>query len=143
MKDLTILDAMKERLLSVEPPIGYAIRAVHATPPESLAVVPAIVLLPADDSISVGSGNRTVVLSVNVVAYLLPIPRMEQKYRDLYTFRSWLRDAFNGAVTISGQAVQVAVTSTTMGTDTYADQDYLTVSATAEVTVYETIAYTA
>jgi hypothetical protein len=35
------------------------------------------------------------------------------------------------------------VTSTTMGTDTYADQDYLTVSATAEVTVYETIAYTA
>jgi len=94
-------------------------------------------------SISVGSGNRTVVLSVNVVAYLLPIPRMEQKYRDLYTFRSWLRDAFNGAVTISGEAVQVAVTSTTMGTDTYADQDYLTVSATAEVTVYETIAYTA
>ncbi len=29
MNDLTILDAMKERLLSVEPPIGYAIRAVH------------------------------------------------------------------------------------------------------------------
>ncbi len=43
MNDLNILDAMKERLLSVEPPIGYAIRAVHATPPESLAVVPAIV----------------------------------------------------------------------------------------------------
>lgn len=29
MNDLNILDAMKERLLSVEPPIGHAIRAVH------------------------------------------------------------------------------------------------------------------
>lgn len=143
MNDLTILDAMSERLLSVEPPIGYAIRAVHTTPPESLPAVPAIVLLPGNDVISTGSGNRTVVLTVNVVAYLLPIPRMDAKYRDLYTFRSWLRDAFNGAVTIGGEAVQVAVTGTTLGTDTYADQDYLTVTATAEVTVYETIAYTA
>jgi len=143
MNDLDILDAMAERLKSVEPPLGYAIRGVHSTPPESLPAVPAILLMPGNDTISVGSGNRTVVLTVNVVAYLLPIPRMEQKYRDLYTFRSWLRDAFNGAVTIDGQAVQVAVTGTTMGTDTYADQDYLTVTATAEVTVYETIAYTA
>lgn len=143
MNDLDILDAMSERLLSVEPPLGYAIRAVHTTPPESLPAVPAIVLLPGNDVISTGSGNRTVVLTVNVVAYLLPIPRMDAKYRDLYTFRSWLRDAFNGAVTIGGEAVQVAVTGTTLGTDTYADQDYLTVTATAEVTVYEAIAYTA
>jgi hypothetical protein len=68
---------------------------------------------------------------------------MEDKYRDLYTWRSWLRTAFDGAVTISGNAVQVAVTATTLGTDTYADQEYLTVEATAEVTVYDTVAFTA
>jgi hypothetical protein len=37
----------------------------------------------------------------------------------------------------------VAVTATTLGTDTYADQEYLTVEATAEVTVYDTVAFTA
>ena len=143
MNDLTILDAIALRLETVTPPTGYTLRNAYATPPESLPVVPAIVLFPGDDSISIGNGNRTTVLTVAIRLYLLPIPRMEDKYRDLYTWRSWLRTAFDGAVTISGNAVQVAVTSTTLGTDTYADQDYLTVEATAEVTVYDTVAFTA
>jgi hypothetical protein len=141
--DLTILDAVATRLGSVAPPAGYTLRKIYATPPEGLPVTPAIVLFPGSDQISVGNGNRTTVLTVNVVVYLLPIPRMDEKYRDLYTWRSWLRSAFDGAVTISGNAVQVAVTGTTLGTDTYADQDYLTVQAVAEVTVYDTVAYTA
>ena len=143
MTDLTILDAMKTRLAALTPPTGYALRNVYATPPESLPVVPAIVLMPGDDSVSIGSGNRIVTLNVSVVLYLLPVPRMDEKYRDLYTWRSWLRDSFNGAVTISGNAAQVTVSSTTLGQDTYADQDYLTVTATAEVAVYEAVAYTA
>ena len=143
MNDLTILDAIADRLQSVNPPSGYQLRAAHATPPESLPVVPAIVLFPGDDSISIGNGNRTTVLTVAIRLYLLPIPRMDDKYRDLYTWRAWLRTAFDGAVTISGNAVQVAVTATTLGTDTYADQEYLTVEATAEVTVYDTVAFTA
>jgi hypothetical protein len=143
VNDLTILDAIALRLETVTPPTGYTLRNAYATPPESLPVVPAIVLFPGDDSISIGNGNRTTVLTVAIRLYLLPIPRMEDKYRDLYTWRSWLRTAFDGAVTISGNAVQVAVTSTTLGTDTYADQDYLTVEATAEVTVYDTVAFTA
>lgn len=143
MTDLTILDAMADRLLSVNPPAGYTLRAVHATPPESLPVTPAAVLFPGGDQITIGNGNRTTVLTVNCVLYILPIPRMDEKYRDLYTWRAWLRTAFDGAVTISGNAVQVAVTGTTLGTDTYADQDYLTVQATAEVTVYDTVAFTA
>lgn len=143
MNDLTILDAITDRLQSVNPPAGYQLRAAHATPPESLPVVPAAILFPGDDSITVGNGNRTTVLTVAIRLYLLPIPRMDEKYRDLYTWRSWLRTAFDGAVTISGNAVQVAVTATTLGTDTYADQDYLTVEATAEVTVYDTVAFTA
>lgn len=143
MTDLTILDAMKTRLAALTPPTGYALRNVYATPPESLPVVPAIVLMPGEDSVSIGSGNRIVTLNVSVVLYLLPVPRMDEKYRDLYTWRSWLRDSFNGAVTISGNAAQVTVSSTTLGQDTYADQDYLTVTATAEVAVYEAVAYTA
>jgi len=141
--DLTILDAIADRLDSVNPPSGYTLRKVYATPPEGLPVTPAAVLFPGDDSVTIGNGNRTTVLTVAIRLYLLPAPRMEDKYRDLYTWRSWLRTAFDGAVTISGNAVQVAVSATTLGTDTYADQDYLTVEATAEVTVYDTVAFTA
>lgn len=143
MTDLTILDAIADRLASVNPPAGYQLRKVYATPPEGLPVTPAAVLFPGGDQITVGNGNRTTVLTVNCVLFILPIPRMDEKYRDLYTWRAWLRTAFDGAVTISGNAVQVAVTGTTLGTDTYADQDYLTVQATAEVTVYDTVAFTA
>ena len=143
MTDLTILDAIAARLEAVTPPTGYTLRNAWATPPESLPVVPAIVLFPGDDSISIGNGNRTTVLTVAIRLYLLPIPRMEDKYRDLYTWRAWMRTAFDGAVTIIGNAAQVAVVSTTLGTDTYADQDYLTVEATAEVTVFDTVAFTA
>jgi hypothetical protein len=143
MNDLTILDAIATRLTAVTKPAGYTLRKAYATPPESLPVVPAIVLFPGDDSITVGNGNRTTVLTVEVRLYLLPIPRMDDKYRDLYTWRAWLRTAFDGAVTISGNAAQVAVTTTTLGTDTYGDQEYLTVEATAEVTVFDTVAFTA
>jgi hypothetical protein len=143
MNDLTILDALAARLEARTDPTGYVLRKAYATPPESLPVVPSAVLFPGDDSITVGNGNRSTVLTVAVRIYLLPVPRMEDKYRDLYTWRSWLRTAFDGAVTISGNAVQVAVTATRLGTDTYADQDYLTVEADAEVTVFDTVTFTA
>ena len=143
MTDLTILDALAARLEGDTDPVGYTLRKAHATPPESLPVVPCAVLFPGDDQITVGNGNRSTVLTVAVRIYLLPVPRMEDKYRDLYTWRSWLRTVFDGAVTISGNAVQVAVTATRLGTDTYADQDYLTVEADAEVTVFDTVTFTA
>lgn len=143
MTDLTILDALAAHLTALTPPAGYSIRNVYATPPEGLPVVPAIVFFPGDDSVTIGNGNRVTVLQVAVRIYLLPIPRMDEKYRDLYTFRAWVRTAFDGAVTVSGNAAQVAVTSTTLGTDTYADQEYLTVEAAAEVTVFDTVAFTA
>jgi len=143
MTDLTILDALAARLEAATDPAGYTLRKAYATPPENLPVVPCAVLFPGDDSITVGNGNRSTVLTVAIRIYLLPVPRMEDKYRDLYTWRSWLRTAFDGAVTISGNAVQVAVTATRLGTDTYADQDYLTVEADAEVTVFDTVTFTA
>ena len=143
MTDLTILDAIATRVEAATDPTGYTLRKCYATPPESLPVTPCAVLFPGDDAITIGNGNRTTVLTVAIRIYLLPIPRMDEKYRDLYTWRAWLRTVFDGAVTISGNAAQVAVTGTTLGTDTYADQDYLTVQATAEVTVFDTVAFTA
>ena len=143
MTDLTILDALAARLEAATDPAGYTLRKAYATPPENLPVVPCAVLFPGDDSITVGNGNRSTVLTVPIRIYLLPVPRMDDKYRDLYTWRSWLRTVFDGAVTISGNAVQVAVTATRLGTDTYADQDYLTVEADAEVTVFDTVTFTA
>jgi hypothetical protein len=143
MTDLTILDAIDTRVEAATDPTSYTLRKCYATPPESLPITPCAVLFPGNDQISIGNGNRTTVLTVNIVIYLLPIPRMDEKYRDLYTWRAWLRTVFDGAVTISGNAAQVAVTGTTLGTDTYADQDYLTVQATAEVTVFDTVAFTA
>jgi len=143
MTDLTILDAIATRVEAATDPAGYTLRKCYATPPENLPVTPCAVLFPGGDQISIGNGNRTTVLTVNIVIYLLPIPRMDEKYRDLYTWRAWLRTVFDGAVTISGNAAQVAVTGTTLGTDTYADQDYLTVQANAEVTVFDTVAFTA
>ena len=143
MTDLTILDAIAARVEAATDPAGYTLRKCYATPPENLAVTPCAVLFPGGDQISIGNGNRTTVLTVNIVIYLLPIPRMDEKYRDLYTWRAWLRTVFDEAVTISGNAAQVAVTGTTLGTDTYADQDYLTVQATAEVTVLDTVTFTA
>ena len=143
MTDLTILDTLAARLEAATDPAGYTLRKAYATPPENLPVVPCAVLFPGDDSITVGNGNRSTVLTVPIRIYLLPVPRMDDKYRDLYTWRSWLRTVFDGAVTISGNAVQVAVTATRLGTDTYADQDYLTVEADAEVTVFDTVTFTA
>jgi hypothetical protein len=143
MTDLTILDAIKTRLEAVTAPTGYTLRKVYSTPPESLPVVPAIVLFPGADNISIGSGNRTVTLTVNIVLYLLPVPRMDEKYRDLYTWRTWLRTCMDGAVNLAGNAAQITITGTTLGQDQYADQDYLTVTASAEVAVYEAVAFTA
>jgi hypothetical protein len=143
MTDLTILDAIATRVEAATDPAGYTLRKCYATPPESLPITPCAVLFPGSDQITIGNGNRTTVLTINIVIYLLPIPRMDEKYRDLYTWRAWLRTVFDGAVTISGNAAQVAVTGTTLGTDTYADQDYLTVQAVAEVTVFDTVAFTA
>ncbi len=58
MNDLNILDAMAERLKSVVPPVGYALRNVYATPPEALPVVQSIVFFPGDDTVSIGSFPR-------------------------------------------------------------------------------------
>lgn len=142
MNDLAILDAMAARIAAVSAPTGYTLRTVHATPPDNLAVVPAVVLMPASDNISYGSGNRTVVLSVAATLYLQPQADLQRKYRDLFTWRSWMRDVFNGDVTVNGNVVQASIVSTQMGTDTWADQDYLTVTANVDVTVYETVNFT-
>ena len=141
MNDATILAGLAAHLTAATPPTGYTLRQVHTFPPDNLAVVPAVVLIPGDDSISYGASNRQVVLTINATVYIQPQADLGRKYADLMAWRTWLRDSLTDGVTLDGTATVAlaSVTSTAIGTDTWADQDYLTISATVEVAVVEAI----
>ena len=139
MDDLTIHTAVAARLAAATPPTGRTLRAAHATPPDNLAVAPAAVCVPGGDAISYGAGGaRTTVLTVTVTIYLNDVVDMARKYADLLTWRAWLRGVFDGQVQLNTAGVaQAIVSSTTMGTDTWADTTYLTVSAELQVSILE------
>jgi len=139
VNDRTILAGLAAHLTAATPPTGYALRIVHTYPPDNLAVVPAVVLIPGDDSINYGAAARTVTLTINATVYIQPQADLGRKYTDLMAWRSWLRDSLIDGVTLDNTdtVAQASVVSTTMGTDTWADQDYLTISATIEVSVVE------
>ena len=141
MNDATILAGLAAHLTASTPPTGYTLRQVHTFPPDNLAVVPAVVLIPGDDSISYGASNRQVVLTINATVFIQPQADLGRKYADLMAWRTWLRDSLIDGVTLDGTATvaQASVTSTAIGTDTWAEQDYLTISATVEVAVVEAI----
>jgi hypothetical protein len=141
VNDATILAGLAAHLTAATPPTGYTLRQVHTFPPDNLAVVPACVLIPGDDSISYGASNRQVVLTINATVYIQPQADLGRKYADLMAWRTWLRDSLIDGVTLDGTATvaQASVTSTAIGTDTWAEQDYLTISATVEVAVVEAI----
>jgi hypothetical protein len=139
--DRTIIAGLAAHLTAKTPPTGYVLRTVHAFPPDNLAVVPAAVIIPGDDTIAYGAANRQVVLTLNVVIYIQPQADLGRKYADLMTWRTWLRDSLIDGVTLNGTdaVAQASVTSTTIGTDTWADQDYLTISASVEISSVEAI----
>ena len=141
MNDATILAGLAAHLTAATPPTGYTLRQVHTFPPDNLAVVPACVLIPGDDTISYGASNRQVVLTINATIYIQPQADLGRKYADLMAWRTWLRDSLIDGVTLDGTSTvaQASVTSTAIGTDTWAEQDYLTISATVEVAVVEAI----
>ena len=141
MNDATIIAGLAAHLSAATPPTGYALRAVHSYPPDNLAVVPACVILPQEDVINYGAANRSVTLTLNATIYILPLADHARKYADLMVWRTWLRDVLIDGVTLDGTAsvAQASVTSTRLGTDTYADQDYLTISASIDVAVVEAI----
>ena len=145
MNDATILAGLATHLTAATPPTGYTLRQVHTFPPDNLPVVPAIVLIPGDDTISYGASNRQVVLTINATVYIQPQADLGRKYADLMAWRTWLRDSLIDGVTLDGTSTvaQASVTSTAIGTDTWADQDYLTISATVEVAVVEAISTSA
>lgn len=143
--DVTIINALAAHLTAATPPTGYTLRQVHAYPPDNLAVVPAAVIVPADDSVSYGAANRQVTLNLAVTVYLQPQADMARKYQDLMAWRTWLRDCLIDGVTLNGTdaVAQASVTGTSIGNDQWADQDYLTVTATVEVSSVESISTSA
>ena len=143
--DKTVIEAVQDHLENKSLPVGYALRKVHAYPPDNIAVAPAAVIIPGDDTIAYGASNRQITLTLNVTIYVLPQADLARKYEDLMTWRTWLRDAFIDGVTLddaSGVA-QASVTSTNIGTDTWGDVDFLTITATVEVSSVEAIATSA
>jgi len=145
VNDATILAGLAAHLTNATPPTGYTLRQVHTYPPDNLPVVPACVLIPGEDTISYGAANRQVVLTINATVYIQPQADLGRKYADLMAWRSWLRDSLIDGVTLDGTSsvAQASVTSTSIGTDTWADQDFLTISATVEVAVVEAISTSA
>lgn len=143
--DATIIAGLAAHLTAQSPPAGYTLRTVHPYPPDNLAVVPAAVIIPGDDAIAYGASNRQVTLTLNVVIYIQPQADLARKYTDLMVWRTWLRDVLINGVTLDDTSgvSQASVTSTSMGTDTWADSDFLTITATVEVSTVEAIATSA
>jgi len=141
MNDATILAGLAAHLTAATPPTGYTLRKVHTYPPDNLPVVPACVLIPGDDSVTYGAANRQVSLTINATVYILPLADLARKYTDLMAWRTWLRDVLLDGVTLDNTdaVAQASVVSTSIGTDTWADSDYLTISASIEVSVVEAI----
>ena len=139
--DATIVAGLAAHLSAKTKPTGYSLRAVHAYPPDNLPVVPAAVIIPGDDTVAYGAANRQVTLTLSATIYIQPQADLARKYADLNAWRTWLRDSLIDGVTLDGTdaVAQASVTSTSLGTDTWADQDYLTISATIEVTGVEAI----
>jgi hypothetical protein len=145
MNDATIIAGLAAHITAATPPTGYALRTVHTYPPDNLAVVPACVIVPGDDSVTYGASVRNVTLTLNATLYILPLADTARKYADLMVWRTWLRDILIDGVTLddTSTVAQASVTSTSLGTDTYADQDYLTISASIDVAVVEAISASA
>ena len=143
--DQTVIAGLATHLKNLTPPSGYSLRNVYAYPPDNLAVVPAAVIIPGDDSIGYGASNRQITLTLNVVVYITPQADLGRKYADLMTWRTWLRDSLIDGVTLDGTdaVAQATVTSTNIGTDTWGDSDYLTITATIEVASVEAISTSA
>ena len=143
--DATVIAGLAAHLTAATPPTGYALRAVHSYPPDNLPVVPACVIVPGDDTIAYGASNRQVVLTLNATIYIQPQADLGRKYADLMVWRTWLRDSLINGVTLDGTdaVAQASVVSTSLGTDTWADSDYLTISASVEVSSVEAIATSA
>ena len=143
--DATVIAGLAAHLTAATPPTGYALRAVHSYPPDNLPVVPACVIVPGDDTIGYGASNRQVVLTLNATIYIQPQADLGRKYADLMVWRTWLRDSLINGVTLDGTdaVAQASVVSTSIGTDTWADSDFLTISASVEVSSVEAIATSA
>lgn len=144
MNDLAVAQALAARATAAAAPAGYAsVRQASAVPLDSIAATPSVLVLPGADSIETGGQTRRTTLTYTVRLYLEPIGDIARRTQALYAYRSWLRDLYNGAVTLSGQVDQAAVTGTSLGTDEVAGIDYMTVEATVECVKQEAVSFTA
>jgi hypothetical protein len=137
--DVAIVDAIAARFVAYGAPAGQTLRASYAVPIDGLSISPAIIVYPSSDTVTYGAANRQVTAQFIARCYIPAQGDTERRYRTLLLWRSHLRDAFNGAVLLSGNVSQISVTGTSIGQDTYADNEYLVVEVNLEATKVEAI----
>lgn len=144
MDDLVVAQQLADRALAVAGPQGYAaVRSSFSVPQESISATPAVLVLPGTDSIETGGQTRRTTVTYTVRLYLEPIGDIARRSKTLYAYRKWLRELYDGAVTLGGEVDQAGVTGTQLGTDEVAGIDYMTVEATVECVKQKAVAFTA
>lgn len=144
MDDVAVSQALADRFLAVAGPSGYAeIRKAYAFPPDAIAASPAAVVIQGSDQIEVGGQTRRTVLTFTVRLYLEPVADLARRMQLVSAYRTWLRNLYNGAVTLGGLVDQTGVTSTDVGAEDYAGVQYLTVEAQVDCVKLEAVNYTA
>lgn len=144
MDDLAVATALAQRAVSVPGPAEYAaVRNAYAVPQDSIGATPAVLVLPGADSIETGGQTRRTTVTYTVRLYLEPVGDIARRSKTLYAYRTWLRELYDGAVTLSGNVDQAGVVGTALGTDEVAGVDYMTVEATVECVKQEAVGFTA
>lgn len=96
-----------------------------------------------NDSMEYGGQTRRTVVTFAVRLYLEPVADLTRRIQMMTAYRTWLRDLYNGSVTLGGLVDQASCISTELGTDDYAGATYLTVEARVECVKQEAVAFTA
>ena len=144
MDDIAVAQALAARVSAVSSPTGYAaIRNSYAFPPDAISATPSGVVISGTDQVEVGGQTRRTQLNFTVRIYLEPVADLARRMQLVSAYRTWLRNLYNGAVTLGGLVDQASVVSTDVGAEEYAGIQYLTVEAQVECVKLEAVAYTA
>tara|TARA_R110000868_G_scaffold22336_5_gene91516 strand:- start:2301 stop:2735 length:435 start_codon:yes stop_codon:yes gene_type:complete len=144
MNDVAVAQALAARVLAVSGPAGYAsVRNSYAFPPDAISATPSAIVISGTDQVEVGGQTRRTQVNFTVRIYVEPISDLARRMQLVGAYRTWVRNLYNGSVTLGGLVDQAAVVSTDVGAEEYAGIQYLTIEAQVECVKLEAVAYTA
>ena len=144
MNDVAVTQALAARVTAVSGPTGYApIRKAYAFPPDAISQTPACLVMAQGDAMEYGGQTRRTTVTFAVRIYLEPVADLARRIQMMTAYRTWLRDLYNGAVTLGGLVDQASCVSTDLGADEFGGVNYLTVEARIECVQQEAVSFTA